>query len=398
MRCNISLRAIKTWLYTHLTEKQHLTDGSRLVLLVTTLTALTFASIFTLQTTTNEISKPSIEIYEELLTHHSDTLQCPCVQSSIPYKLFMNVTVSNRHQVCSSPFITKEWIETLLLSEPQSSHSPIDFRKTAISFFQLLASLCQLTKQHLNDELSDLLSRSLINTNAISRVQLNEQIHSLISQFQLNTPLSFLTTLQLIRAMTSDNLLIPVFETNWQWMDPSLNHPEYWGVKLNTKPIVYNESCNCGLSSQCFQESSTMPGLLVGCYPLESLLKSTLQCLYNASCFSQLPTVKRSFIPLIDSKTSRYEKNSTVELILNQLMVEQWFNSVTYENYYNQCAPSLCSYSYTQRRSALEVLTLLLGLEGGLTIIMNILARIVVAVWQKFFIIQLRRNAQVQPM
>jgi hypothetical protein len=79
-------------------------------------------------------------------------------------------------------------------------------------------------------------------------------------------------------------------------------------------------------------------------------------------------------------------------------MVEQWFNSVTYENYYNQCAPSLCSYSYTQRRSALEVLTLLLELEGGLWIIMNIVARILVAVGQKILIRQLRRNAQVQPM
>jgi hypothetical protein len=141
-----------------------------------------------------------------------------------------------------------------------------------------------------------------------------------------------------------------------------------------------------------------VPGLLVGCYPLESLLKSTLQCLYNASCFSQLPTVKRSFTPLNDSKTSRYEKNSTVELILNQLMVEQWFNSVTYENYYNQCAPPLCSYSYTQRRSALHILTLLLGLQGGLLIIMNIVARILVAIWQKILIRQLRRSAQVQPM
>jgi len=384
-------------MHNHVTDKQHLTNGLSMVLIVTTLTALVFASKFTLQTTRNQISNPSLEAYEELLIRHSDTLQCPCVLSSIPYKLFMNVSVMNRHQVCSSVFITEKWINVLLLPEPQSNHSALDFRKTATSFFQLLASLCQLSEQYLTDELSDFMSRSLVNTNVISRLQLNEQMQSLLKQFQLNTPTSFLTTLQLIRAMTSDNLLIPVFETNWQWMDPSLKHLNYWGIKLNTKPIVYNGSCNCGLSSQCFQESSTMPGLMVGCYPLESLLKSTLQCLYNASCFSLLPTVNESFTPLHESKTSRYEKNSTVEFILNQLMVEQWFNSVKYENYYNQCAPSLCSYSYTQRRPTLEVLTSVLGIQGGLMIIMNIVARILVAVWQKI-LIERGHNVQVQPM
>jgi hypothetical protein len=310
----------------------------------------------------------------------------------------MNVTVLDRHQVCSSAFVREEWIKTLLLPEPQSSYSPMDFRKTALGFFQLLDSLCQLSEQHLANELFDFMSRNLINTNVLSPVQLNEQIQWLINQFQRNSPSSFLTTLQSIRAMISDNLLIPIFETNWQWMDPNINHSKYWGIKLNTKPIIYNGSCNCGLSSQCFQESSTMPGFMVGCYPLESLLKSNLQCLYNASCFSQLSNVNQSISALHDSKTSRYEKDTTVELILNELMVDQWFNSVIYENYYNKCAPSLCSYSYTHRRSALEVLAFLLGLQSGLLIIMNVVARMVVAVWHKMLIRGPHHNVQIHPM
>jgi hypothetical protein len=274
----------------------------------------------------------------------------------------------------------------------------MDFRKTAVGFFQLLASLCELSQQYLTDELSDLMKKSLINTNAISRLQLDEQIQSIINQFQLNTPLSFLTTLQLIRAMTSDNTLMSVFETNWQWMGPSLDNPSYCGHTLYTKPIVYNGSCNCGLSSQCVQESSTMPGLMVGCYPLESLLKSTLQCLYNTSCFSLLQSISRPFAPLKDSSSSRYQKNSTVDFILNQLMVEQWTSSVIYENYYAQCAPSLCS--YIKRRPALQVLTLLLELYGGLTIIMNVVALLLATLWQAVLmkLRRGRRDTQIQPM
>jgi hypothetical protein len=274
----------------------------------------------------------------------------------------------------------------------------MNFRKTAISFFQLLDSLCKLSEKYLTDELANIMTKSLINTHVISRLQLNEQIQSIIDQFERNTPFPFLTTLQLIRAMTSDNQIMTVFETNWQWMAPSLNHPDYWGVKLHTNPIVYNGSCNCGLSSQCVEESLTMPGLMIGCYPLESLLKSTLQCLYNVSCFSLIQQVSRSFAPLNDSNLSRYQKNSTVELMLNQLMVEQWNKSIMYEKYYDQCAPLLCSYSYIERRPALQVLILLLELYGGLVIIMNVVALLLVALWQKIVIRLRRRHVQVQPM
>jgi hypothetical protein len=310
----------------------------------------------------------------------------------------MNITVSSRHQVCSSPFITNEWISTLPLPFPRKGHFPLDFKRTAISFFQLLTSLCELSEEHLTSEVSDLMRRSLINTNVISRLQFDEQIQSIINQFEQNIPISFLTTFQLIRAMISDNHLMTVFETNWQWMDPSFNHPDYRGLKFRTKPIVYNGSCNCGLSSECVQESSMMSGLMVGCYPLESLLKSTLECLYNVSCFSLLQSVSRSFSPLNDSNPSRYKKNSTVESILNQLMIEQWNNNINYEKYYNECSPSFCSYSYIEHNPALQVLTLLLGLYGGLTIIMNLVALLLVALCHKILIEYRRCHVQVQPM
>jgi hypothetical protein len=137
---------------------------------------------------------------------------------------------------------------------------------------------------------------------------------------------------------------------------------------------------------------------MVGCYPLESLLKSTLECLYNVSCFSLLQYVNRSFKPLNDSHPSRYQKNSTVESILSQLMIEQWNNNINYEKYYNECSPSFCSYSYIEHNPILQVLTLLLGLYGGLTIIMNLVALLLVALCHKILIRYQRRHVQVQPM
>jgi hypothetical protein len=115
------------------------------------------------------------------------------------------------------------------------------------------------------------MSKSFINSHFISHPQLDEQMESIVTQFKLNTRSSFLITLQLIRPMISNNILMSVLKTNWHWTDPDRKY-DIRNI-LRTKPIVYNGSCNCGLSSECVEESSMMPGLMVGCYPLESLLK-----------------------------------------------------------------------------------------------------------------------------
>jgi hypothetical protein len=306
----------------------------------------------------------------------------------------MNLSVSSRHQVCSSPFVTDEWIETLLLPDPQSNYSSTEFKKIAFSTFQLLGSLCQLSEEYLTDEISDLMSRSFINSHVVSRRQLDEHIESIINQFKLNTPTSFLITLQLVRAMIGNNTLMSVLETNWQWIAPNYRHRN--GKMLHTKPVVYNGSCNCGLSSECVEESM-FPGLMTGCYPLESLLKSTLECLYNVSCFPLLQSISRSFAPLNESIPSQYQENSTVESILNQLMVEEWISNVTYENYYAHCAPSLCSYSYIERRPALDVSALVLELYGGLVIIVSVFIILLATVWQEI-LIKRQHDHQTRPV
>jgi hypothetical protein len=79
-------------------------------------------------------------------------------------------------------------------------------------------------------------------------------------------------------------------------------------------------------------------------------------------------------------------------------MVEQWNNNINYEKYYNECSPSFCSYSYIELNPTLQVLTLLLGLYGGLTIIMNVVALLLVALCHKILIRYQRRHVQVQPM
>ncbi|CAF1245633.1 unnamed protein product [Rotaria sordida] len=379
----LSVRAIKIWFFAAQNNEERLKTHVTAILLIITFSTLGLIYILSSVSVTNQISNPSSKTYENLLIQHSNTLQCPCSRMSIKYKSFMNLSVLNRHQVCSSDFIKDKWIETLLLPNLQSTYSPTEFQTSAIGFFQLLASFCQFTEQYLTDELSALTNKSLIHSQVVSPLQLNIQIQSIIKQFQVDTSNSFLNILELIRVMITDNTLISLFQSNWKWTDLIFVDTSHWGKILHTKPVVYNGTCNCGLSSQCLQEISAMPGLNVGCYPLEALLKSNLQCLYNHSCIRLIQSIDQSFTPLNASLTSKYKLNSSVQSILNELMVEEWISNVSYEDYYNVCSPSFCSYSYMIRRSFLDILSVLLGLYGGLVIITTTLVTILVHIWQQ---------------
>ncbi|CAF1508415.1 unnamed protein product [Adineta ricciae] len=63
--------------------------------------------------------------------------------------------------------------------------------------------------------------------------------------------------------------------------------------------------------------------------------------------------------------------NSTLEDILDKLMVEQWFPSITYESYYNECAPLKCTYTHKTKNSIVYIVTMIIGLIGGLITVLK---------------------------
>ncbi|UJR24321.1 hypothetical protein I4U23_027288 [Adineta vaga] len=105
---------------------------------------------------------------------------------------------------------------------------------------------------------------------------------------------------------------------------------------------------------------------------MESLLESDLRCFYDDTCLSQLKSYKQMGVTLnttaLDkSLSSRYFENSTIQELVNQLMVEEWNSSIIYENYYNDCRPSQCIYTHPTKNSVIYIVTTLVGLIDGLT-------------------------------
>jgi hypothetical protein len=69
---------------------------------------------------------------------------------------------------------------------------------------------------------------------------------------------------------------------------------------------------------------------------------------------------------------SKYFKNSTIEELLDQLMIEKWDLSQMYDSYYNACQPKQCFYTIETRNGAIYIITTLFGITGGLVSVLRL--------------------------
>ena len=126
----------------------------------------------------------------------------------------------------------------------------------------------------------------------------------------------------------------------------------------------------------------------MGCYIIESLLQSGLQCFYNQDCIDELQSYLESSTILnmtaLDLSLSvQFFENSTIEDLLDQLMVEEWNTSSMYDNYYNECQPKQCSYTLPTRNSAIYIVTTIIGLVGGLITVLRVIVPRLVTIVRK---------------
>ena len=350
-------------------NEQQIARRLHFILVVTALFAIFLAYFFTPQSKTTLTIKPSLSTYQYLVKHYSDFLQCSCSQIGIPYHSFLKIE-PQFHEVCSSVFVTDRWI-TYVYDQGNFFNST-DFRATSASQFQLLASFCQLSQETLNNALWKLNTTDYIDAQLSPPNILNEKIRATIRKFQVATSSSLANSLDLIRLTTEANMLMSVLFTNWKFNDANVTGEN--GL-LYTTPISYQE-CNCGLSSRCTQPSK---GMMTGCYPLEALLQSTFECFYDQECIDFNGIFKALNSSL--SISSKFAANTTIELILNELMVENYSINISYERYYAQCTPWSCSYLYIQRHTAMDILTSLISLYSGLVIIFQWIVTVIIRIF-----------------
>jgi hypothetical protein len=59
-------------------------------------------------------------------------------------------------------------------------------------------------------------------------------------------------------------------------------------------------------------------------------------------------------------------------------MIEQWYTPAIFENYYNECQPKQCIYTFKTNHDVIYIFTTLFGIAGGLiTVLELVLPRLV---------------------
>jgi hypothetical protein len=374
---------------------------TRIYLVLLTLAVIILVIYTWIETETQivKILNPSQQQFDELRSdpQYSATLDCPCQNIIVPYQAFISIK-PHYHQLCSSDFVATNstWISLLYSPTAGIDYPYDDYRLFGAPQFQLLSSLCTLANETLTEAITQFFTNIITNERVQSSESIGIQAESILSQFRLSTPRTFVRTLDFIRYMAQGNGIVSSIFSNWHFVSlhTRLQYDALWA-----EPYSYaNGSCSCGTNAMCTSEASfngsIVPGFRVGCYPLEALLQSTLECLYNVSCIDQLKFMyyysNITFNPLDASLSS---SNATVQSLVDGLLVENWESSVVYEQYYSTCAPLSCSYTFDGKINLIYTITTIIGLYGGLTIVFKLISPVLMQIVDYLI---MRRRQQFQ--
>ena len=145
----------------------------------------------------------------------------------------------------------------------------------------------------------------------------------------------------------------------------------------------------------------------MGCFIFDSLLLSTLECYYLDSClimyYSYINQSFRTFFvepPLFRPRTltydptrSRFPPDTSLSVIVKELMVEEWNLFFSFERYYEACAPVKCTYPYiTPTNSFINIVITLISTVGGLAALLRMITPTLVT--SVFSLLKLKNKPQ----
>jgi hypothetical protein len=343
------------------------------LLILSTAILLLYTSLVTVTKTIN-VQTPNLEKYSQLYSTYSRTLTCPCTKISVDYGKFLRIE-HTLHQVCSSIF------------------SANDFRWISPSAFRTLMTLCDLINSTISDSLTQFYSNQYISASITPPEIFKAEAQLLTDQLRSSTTNSFSLSLSMIQKTTKANNLFSAVGANYIFFVRAGSND------IHTRSESYG-NCSCASSSTCIFQSIlvqfhnptilfSVPGFYGGCYVIDGLLLSTLQCFFNQTCIdvlqTYLPSSSGMNVSALDSSLpSEYSENSTVKELVDKLMIEKWNLSLMYHTYYNQCQPMQCTYTIERRNDVIYIVTTLIGLVGGLmTILKLIVPRVVRLITKK---------------
>jgi hypothetical protein len=407
----------------HDTEKVHrqrLTTRVFIAFLLISLALLTYYQWIAIRAETITVLGPTQTKYDQLYANHRATLRCLCSQPFVPYSTFIEIA-PRLHQVCSSEFVSSRWYTHLALINTSSPFSFSMFWPTfGSSYFQSLAAFCSLVQTTINDSYRIFSANVYTNDQVVPRNVLLAQAQEFSDLYIKSTESETSRSFTLIRDTTFLNQFITAKGDNYQMLissnatimmtEGSMAYPD------PSDPENSIGGCLCisdGRFCEVFAYFATsdrnlvyLTSLIIKCFPSESVLSSTLECWYDPDCMALLrvsytwiglPAMMN--ISLLDTTIqSRLSINTTIEVLMQALFLENWTVSFSYDQYYSTCAPISCIYTIEQQFDLFLVVVTAVavygGLNKGLRLLIPLLMSLILLLRRY---LQARRSTAVQP-
>ena len=370
-----------------------------LILLVSIFMVLLLYNSLVHETVRMSVEQPTETTYEYLERSFTSSLECPCTQISFTYNSFVRIS-AQMHQICSSEFIELAWIENIFENGNWSKLPMNEFRIRGAVFFLVQKTLCDMANRFVNNAVQRVLSKQIFRGKVIPKEQLLGQVKLDIADSKASSINDYFTLVRSGRGVTQCNQLMNMFSSNWIYsFEDSQNISQ---PRITTRPVSHGLSCSCATSATCIEPvffgDRIVPGFFLGCHPIESLLRSNLICLYNQTCVNLINVAHRSSIHALDATwPSRFMLNSSVEELTMNAFTEQWLYDISYSDFFSTCRPMKCTHLVRERKNILQVVTILLGLYGGLTIILRQVGIGLVAAVSQISSVVWRHNGVVVP-
>ncbi|CAF3511919.1 unnamed protein product [Adineta steineri] len=351
-----------------------------------------------------------LTVYKDLKQLYGDKLKCPCSVIASVYSRFMEIKPIF-HKICLSPFASEQWRINLTagLVANLSIYTQRDYRRFLSAHLQFLRGLCELSMNATYNSVNQFLTSLLVTSELLSEINFHQKLESLIEQSKSNAPTTFRRLLFLIRTINHGNAFMSTYGTNFEYIVPKNKSGRFYAP---TRALIYDDGFSCGLCSNCTIQANfitlnsseiisiPIKGLKIGCTPSESFRASTLECFYDRSCINlihQYTNYNNSHDPL-SIMNSSFPINTTMAELIDSLFIERWSTETNYTSYFHQCSPSYCSYTSIQKSTLLDIITLLLSLQGGLTIVLKWICPKIVRITSKIKDYRKKRMNTVRPV
>ncbi|CAF3912026.1 unnamed protein product [Adineta steineri] len=372
------------------------------------LCVLTIYTIVQPHAATKTFDISSFSIYNDSKQKYGDELKCPCSVIASVYDQFVEIEPIF-HEICSSAFATKQYRNELIagLVFNLSIYVSRDYRRFLSAHLQALQGLCQLSKTSVYDSINQFRTSLFVTSQLLSEKNFRDQLNSLIEQTKSSVPTTFRQLLFLIRNINHGNAYMSTYGTNFEYIGAPNTSADTYAF---TRAIIY-DGCSCGLYLNCtsqanFIESNSsklipVKGLKIGCTPSESFRASTLECFYDRLCIDlihQYTNYTKSYNPL-STTNSRFSINTTIAELIDNLFIEKWSTEKNYSSYFHECSPLYCSYTYIHKKTSfIYTITVLLGLQGGLGLVLKWLCPKIVRIAYKVNDYRKKRINTIHPV